>query len=160
MRIYAYIHFGEPLPRDCENSFEAFKELLKKYDLSINEVAFIPIYAYIHGDIYFSTGSFCDRWDSGVAGYVWAEKKEYGQIYGYKRFTKKIKNKLEKDVENLVKTLNSNNYYVEVYENEENEPILEFDLMMEYEDEDKVLEELFSMGAIKDSEFYEIEWVY
>ena len=154
-------NFGEELPRDCDSSFEAFKALLREdYGLSIKDVAFMPIYAYIHRDISFSTGCFCDPWDSGVAGYVWAEKKEYAKVFAYKRFTKKLKEKFEEDVKNLVKSLNSSNYFVEVYEDEEDEPITEFDIMLEYEDDDKILDEIHSMGLIKDSEEYKIEWIY
>ena len=153
-------NFGEELPRDCDNTFEAFEALLREdYGLSIKDVAFMPIYAHIHGGISFSTGCFCDSWDSGVAGYVWAEKKEYAKVFGYKRFTKKLKEKFEKDVENLVKALNSSNYFVEVYEDED-EPITEFDIMLEYEDKDKILEEINSMGLIKEGEEYKIEWLY
>ncbi|WP_456470047.1 hypothetical protein [Caminibacter sp.] len=153
-------NFGEELPKYCKDSFEAFKELLKEYDLSVKDVVFMPIYAYIHGDIAFSTGCFCDMWDSGVAGYLWTEKKEYLKNIGRTRFTKKVREKFENEVEDLVKCLNSNSYYVKVYEKNEDEPIVEFDIMLEYEDEDRILKEISEMKAINNGEEYQIEWIY
>jgi len=110
-------NLGENLPRDCDNSFEAFKELLKEeYGLSIRDVVYMPLYAYIHSDISFSLGSFNCIWDSGLAGFIWAEKKEYLKYIGKKRFTKKVKEQFEEEVENLVKELNCDFYIVTLYD--------------------------------------------
>lgn len=156
-------NLGEDMPRDCENSLEAFKKLLEKnYELSLKEVKYIPFYAYIHGDISFNidcSGQFCDRWDSGLAGYIWVSKRAYAKIFRYKRFSKKIAKNFEEEAKALIHTLNSSFYYINVYENNELIDSLG-GLQLEYEDKDAVLDFIHDNGLISDGENFTLEWSY
>lgn len=47
----------------------------------------LPIYAYEHGGITFSTGPFTDPWDSGQCGYIYASKEKIREWYEWKLIT-------------------------------------------------------------------------
>ena len=143
---------GENLPADCVSSFEAFKAHLAEKGLTLNEVEYMPLYAYIHGDISFSLGEYGCYWDSGLAGYIWIEKKEYAEQFGYKRFTKKIRKRFEKDCENLVKSLNSDYYVVELYDDNGEFVDSLGGVLMEYTDEKEVYQFAVDNFGIDDKE--------
>ena len=48
------------------------------------------IYAYIHGDIVFSTRPFVDRFDSGVAGVLLFPEREHRTIWKAEAFVLKL----------------------------------------------------------------------
>lgn len=60
----------------------------------------LPVWGYEHGGLAISagdrTGQFCDRWDSGQLGYVFVTRETARKEWGFKRMTKRNKEKLYK----------------------------------------------------------------
>lgn len=42
----------------------------------------LPVYAYIHGGVALSTGSFSCKWDSGQSGWVYMTEEDAVKVYG------------------------------------------------------------------------------
>jgi len=61
-------------------------------------MVYLPIYMYEHGDITISTTPFSCRWDSGQIGYIFAIKEDYERITGNKWDKEKVKACLEAEV--------------------------------------------------------------
>lgn len=51
----------------------------------------LPVYAYIHSGVCLSTGPFGDRFDSGMSGFVYAERKYLAEQFGHKRWNQHTK---------------------------------------------------------------------
>lgn len=67
----------------------------------------LPIYAYEHSNITISAGRgypFCDPWDSGQLGWIFATKNMLRKEYGVKHVTKSIIEKATRALEQEVKT--------------------------------------------------------
>ncbi len=85
----------------------------------------LNIYAYIHGGISLSTGTFNDPWDSGLFGIIAVSKEKAIKEYGKKICTKKIRERvlhyLEGEIELLDDYYNGRvfGYVVEDSEGEE-----------------------------------------
>jgi hypothetical protein len=146
-------NFGEDLP-NCEYEFDAFKCLLSNKGLSIKDILYMPIYAYIHSGISFSVSDYFPEcpygFDTGLAGFVWIEKKEYAKMFGYKRVTKKLRDKFVKDVKNLVSALNQEYVVISV---EENGEIIDSISGIEYDfDEKELIEKAVEHGLINKNE--------
>jgi hypothetical protein len=60
-----------PVPFDDLNSWEEVHDYIK----SEGGLFIKPVYAYIHGGITISLGSFSCRWDSGCVGFVFTTQK-------------------------------------------------------------------------------------
>jgi hypothetical protein len=89
---------------NCVNLYEDFKQNLKiKYDLTIEQVVYLPIYVYSHSGETFNTTGFECEWDSGQLGYIFYTKKEIKEWYGAKRISSKLKEKIEEKLKNDVK---------------------------------------------------------
>lgn len=71
-------------------------ESIREY-LSENKktVFWKPLYLYDHSGITISTGPFSCPWDSGQVGYIFVERDRFLKEFGYKRMTKKAKERLE-----------------------------------------------------------------
>jgi hypothetical protein len=50
----------------------------------------VPVYAYVHGAVAFSIGSFADQWDSGCCGYAYAKLSEWGKRNTEERRTRAL----------------------------------------------------------------------
>lgn len=50
----------------------------------------VPVYAYVHGGVAFSIGSFGDPWDSGCCGYAYAKLSEWGKHNTEERRTRAL----------------------------------------------------------------------
>ena len=46
----------------------------------------LPVYAYVHSGIVFSLSPFSCPWDSGLAGFIYLEKKQFCKDFNLKRF--------------------------------------------------------------------------
>jgi len=97
---------GEPLPSNKASVLDALKDKLKEKDLKINDVIYIPLYAYIHGDIKISLSPFNDQWDSGLAGYIVFPKEKIRKYFGKKRVLKKDIEELKKRLQDAVEFFN------------------------------------------------------
>ena len=71
-------------PNDAEIDFDAFdgwEEIAEELRASHDALVIETVYAYDHGDITFKvgerTGSFADRWDSGVAGLAYITRQNW-----------------------------------------------------------------------------------
>ena len=84
-----------------------FKRVLAQEDLTLNDVIYFEIYAYIHGDIALSLSGFSCPWDSGFAGYIYFTKEDLRRFYNVKRITKKIKEQVEEAVKCAIDDFNS-----------------------------------------------------
>lgn len=49
----------------------------------------LPVYAYIHSGIVFSLAPFSDKWDSGLAGYIYVEKDKFRKDFQIESFDEK-----------------------------------------------------------------------
>lgn len=79
----------------------------------------LPVYAYVHGNVSLSTGKFSDTWDSAMSGFVGISVAEALKTWGlktrgWKRLTKKRRERiykaLESHVEGVSKILNGEVY--------------------------------------------------
>jgi len=70
----------------------------------------IPVYAYIHGGITISTGSFSCKWDSGKSGVIYASRDSIRKFFGRKRLSKKT---LERAVKVLEWEISQYNMYLQ-----------------------------------------------
>lgn len=71
-------------------------ESIREY-LSENKktVFWKPLYLYDHSGITISTGTFACAWDSGLVGYIFIERDRFLKEFGFKRMSKKAKERLE-----------------------------------------------------------------
>lgn len=71
-------------------------ESIREY-LSENKktVFWKPLYLYDHSGITISTGPFSCSWDSGQVGYIFVERDRFLKEFGFKKMTKKAKERLE-----------------------------------------------------------------
>ena len=70
----------------------------------------LPVYKYEHSGVIYSTTPFSCRWDSGLAGFIFATKKDIRENLGIKRVTKELIEKTEKQLVSEIKTFSQ---YVE-----------------------------------------------
>lgn len=63
---------------------------LKKL-VSRRDIYSLPIYLYDHSGITMNTTGFSCRWDSGQVGYIYISRKDFMDVFGYKKMTKKAK---------------------------------------------------------------------
>lgn len=77
---------------------------------------YLPVYAYVHGDISLSTGDYNDRWDSGQIGYIYATRPKIREWFNEKLIHKRVKGQvyeaLKSEVEEFSNYLNGTHYYV------------------------------------------------
>lgn len=94
--------------------FDDFKQTLKSDGLKLNDVIYLPLYLYDHSGITMNTTGFSCAWDSGQVGYIYISKQEIREELGFKRITKKLKERVEKI---LVTEVEDYDYYLrgEIY---------------------------------------------
>ena len=68
---------------------ESIQEFVKRKD-----VFSLPLYLYDHSGITISTASFSCPWDSGQVGYIFVEREKFLKEFGFKKMTKKAKERL------------------------------------------------------------------
>ena len=104
------------------------------YDLCANldkkGIYALPILKYEHGLVKYYIGDSVDRWDGGVVGFAWRDKKELCKEYGVKKLSQKLKTEtIEKVVESELKTYtnfaNGEVYGFELYSREDGEDVID-----------------------------------
>lgn len=98
----AYYRLREKCEEEGKTLFQFLDALCDRLD-KVGIVAF-PILAYEHTEITYYLGDSIDRWDGSVVGFAWQYKEELYKEYGCKRITKSIREKLEKNVKETLKT--------------------------------------------------------
>ena len=100
------------------------------YDLCANldkkGIYALPILKYEHSLVRYYIGDSVDRWDGGVVGFAWRDKKELCKEYGVKKLSQKLKAKtIEKVVESELSAYtnfaNGEAYGFELYSREDGE---------------------------------------
>lgn len=79
-RLGSMIFFNEAGDKHDYKSPQDFLDSLEEVG---EDVVLLPVYAYKHGGISFSTGPFSDSWDSGQIGYIYAPKQHFIQNTGF-----------------------------------------------------------------------------
>ena len=79
-----------------QETVDEFLERLDKY------LIILPVYIYDHGGISLNTTGFSCRWDSGQTGFIFVSKQEAKRELGWKRLTKKRREKVEEMLHNEV----------------------------------------------------------
>lgn len=64
----------------------------------------LPILMFEHSMVEYYIGNSIDRWDGSVVGFAWAEKETLYDVYGVKKLTKSIKEKVKSFVSSSLKT--------------------------------------------------------
>lgn len=104
------------------------------YDLCANldkkGIYVLPILKYEHGLVKYYIGDSVDRWDGGVVGFAWRDKKELCKEYGVKKLSQKLKTEtIEKVVESELKAYtnfaNGEVYGFELYSREDGEDVID-----------------------------------
>lgn len=103
---------------DKGNCFEDYvadycKQIL---DCTINDIIWATVYKYEHSGVCYNLTGFSCPWDSGIDGFIYMTKEQARKIYGVKRISSKlhdkIQNTFEKEVENYSTAINSSFYSV------------------------------------------------
>ncbi len=63
----------------------------------------LPILMFEHSMVEYYIGNSIDRWDGSVVGFAWAEKETLYDVYGVKKLTKSIKEKVESVISSSLK---------------------------------------------------------
>lgn len=104
------------------------------YDLCANldkkGIYALSILKYEHGLVKYYIGDSVDRWDGGVVGFAWRDKKELCKEYGVKKLSQKLKTEtIEKVVESELKAYtnfaNGEVYGFELYSREDGEDVID-----------------------------------
>jgi hypothetical protein len=80
-------------------SAEEINEIMKRKD-----VVWLPVYAYIHGGVTISTGSFSCPWDSGMCGIIYAEREAILKEWNQSRLTNALREKVKKVLQGEIET--------------------------------------------------------
>lgn len=86
------------------NQFNSWDELLYQLKKDQKLAVIIPIYMYDHSGITISTTPFSCPWDSGQIGFILISKENALKEYGGSKLTKKLKEKLTKQLLGEVET--------------------------------------------------------
>ncbi len=100
---------GDPTHRD-ENPLE-----FQEWVTTSKEIAkYFPIYLYDHSGLTIRTYPFECRWDSGLLGYIYVTKERVRKVYGVKRISPQLLDKVSKV---LLEEIEEMDYYLrgEVY---------------------------------------------
>lgn len=86
---------------DDYSSWEEMKKAIIKEE---NTAVILPLYLLDHSGISISTGAFSCRWDSGQIGFIFVSKEKALEEFGGKIVTAKLKEKLERILDEEVET--------------------------------------------------------
>lgn len=92
---YNLVDVDNPASGEHGSYYADFLAYLRNDSLSIRDVIYLPVYAYIHSGLSLSTAPFSCSWDSGQVGYIYVPKSEVRQEFSTKRVSQKLFNKVE-----------------------------------------------------------------
>jgi len=116
---------GYDLPNEMSVNFDDFGSWQEVHDyIKDNGGLFIkPVYAYIHGGITISLGSFSCKWDSGCIGFVFTTQEKINE-WGIPQ--DKVEACIEAEIEEYDKYLTGDCYLVEIIDTIDGEVIETF----------------------------------
>jgi len=86
-----------------ERDYDSFSDMLAEIKKREDPLTILPLYLLDHSGCTISVGSFGDRWDSGMIGFVFVSKQRVREEYGVKRISKKIKSIVDSVIDAEVK---------------------------------------------------------
>lgn len=95
------------LPEGYSSILDAFIQHLKEKQLTINDVTYLPVYAYIHSGMTIATTPYNCRFDSGQAGYIYLSNKQAREQLGVKRLSRANKDAIHQQLIDEIALLDS-----------------------------------------------------
>ena len=136
------------------------------YDLCANldkkGIYALPILKYEHGLVNYYIGDSIDRWDGGVVGFAWKDKKELCKEYGVKKLFPKIKETINKNIEAELKAYtnfaNGEAYGFELYSREDgDDPIDSCYGFIGYDSTDELFKDVLDHIPDSHKEFFKVD---
>lgn len=137
------------------------------YDLCANldkkGIYVLPILKYEHSLVRYYIGDSVDRWDGGVVGFAWRDKKELCKEYGVKKLSQKLKAEtIEKVVESELRAYtnfaNGEAYGFELYSRENGEdPIDSCYGLIGYDSTDELFKDVLEYIPSSHKEFFKVD---
>jgi hypothetical protein len=137
------------------------------YDLCANldkkGIYALPILKYEHSLVRYYIGDSVDRWDGGVVGFAWRDKKELCKEYGVKKLSQKLKAEtIEKVVESELRAYtnfaNGEAYGFELYSRENGEdPIDSCYGFIGYDSTDELFKDVLEYIPSSHKEFFKVD---
>lgn len=137
------------------------------YDLCANldkkGIYALPILKYEHSLVRYYIGDSVDRWDGGVVGFAWRDKKELCKEYGVKKLSQKLKAEtIEKVVESELRAYtnfaNGEAYGFELYSRENGEdPINSCYGFIGYDSTDELFKDVLEYIPSSHKEFFKVD---
>lgn len=137
------------------------------YDLCANldkkGIYALPILKYEHSLVRYYIGGSVDRWDGGVVGFAWRDKKELCKEYGVKKLSQKLKAEtIEKVVESELRAYtnfaNGEAYGFELYSRENGEdPIDSCYGFIGYDSTDELFKDVLEYIPSSHKEFFKVD---
>ena len=137
------------------------------YDLCANldkkGIYALPILKYEHSLVRYYIGDSVDRWDGGVVGFAWRDKKELCKEYGVKKLSQKLKAKtIEKVVESELSAYtnfaNGEAYGFELYSREDGEdPIDSCYGFIGFDSTEELFKEVLGCIPSSHKEFFKVD---
>lgn len=84
--------------------FHSYNELERQIERDEKIGVILPLYLYDHSGITMNTTGFSCPWDSGRVGFIFVSKKKIREEFGVKYVTKKLVEKVEKQLVGEVET--------------------------------------------------------
>lgn len=137
------------------------------YDLCANldkkGIYALPILKYEHSLVRYYIGDSIDRWDGGVVGFAWRDKKELCKEYGVKKLSQKLKAEtIEKVVESELRAYtnfaNGEAYGFELYSREDgDDPIDSCYGFIGYDSTDELLKDVLANISGSHKDFFKVD---
>jgi len=86
---------------DEQKGFEDIVEISRK-----NNVIFLPLYLFDHGDLILKTSKFSSQFDAGHVGIIYIEKETAFKEFGWKKMTKIRMDRVKRNLDMEVKIFN------------------------------------------------------
>lgn len=95
-RRYDLVDISNPVIGENGSHYADFLAYLRTKQLSISDVVYLPVYAYVHSGVCLNTTGFSCDWDSGQVGYIYVARSNIRRDFSVKRVTKKLSTEVEK----------------------------------------------------------------
>ncbi len=101
---YNLVDINNPESGEHGSYYADFLAYLRNESLSIKDVIYLPVYAYIHSGVCLSTTPFSCRWDSSQVGYIYIARESVRNKYSIKRISSRLVNALKTVLDSEIKT--------------------------------------------------------
>lgn len=103
-KSYKLYDVKNPYSGEGGSHLEDLKIYLKDKNLKLDDVVYLPVYAYIHSGATINTKGYSCPWDSGQVGYIYVSKEKIRNEYSISKVTSKWVDKIEGYLNNEIKT--------------------------------------------------------